>query len=109
MSDQNEEHYNANQYGERLHPYLVVQSSEKERNHTQTDETLARTFVFAKYINDLVYSIQLGPKVKPKMVHHNRLWPTILGPIYMPTWFSQVVAPSATSDDLGQECPQNQD
>jgi len=31
-------------------------------------------FTVTKRLNDLVYRIQLGPRTKPKVVHHNRLW-----------------------------------
>ena len=30
-------------------------------------------YVVTKCINDLIYKIQLGPRAKPKIVHHNRL------------------------------------
>ena len=31
-------------------------------------------YMVTKKINDLVYRIQLGPRLKPKVVHRNRLW-----------------------------------
>ena len=31
-------------------------------------------YVVIKRINDVVCRIQLGPRTKPRVVHHNRLW-----------------------------------
>ena len=42
-------------------------------------------YIVTKCINDLIFRIQLGPKTKPKVVHHNRLW-KYQGE-HPPTWF----------------------
>ena len=45
-------------------------------------------YTVTKKINDLVYRIQLGPGLKPKVVHRNRLWKySRRNP---PTWYKQV-------------------
>ena len=44
-------------------------------------------YVVTKKINDLVYRIQLGPGVKPKVVHRNRLWK--YSGRNPPTWYKQ--------------------
>ena len=43
-------------------------------------------YVVTKCINDLIFRIQLGPRMKPKIIHHNRLW-KYCGE-NPPTWFS---------------------
>ena len=35
---------------------------------------MARPYVVTKKINNLVYLIQLGPGIKPKVVHKNKVW-----------------------------------
>ena len=44
-------------------------------------------YVITKQINDLVYRVQLGPNLKPKVVHRNRLW-RYTGE-NAPTWFEK--------------------
>ena len=51
-----------------------------------------------KNINDLVYRIQLGPGLKPKVVHRNRLWK--YSGKAPPTWHKQ---------NIGCESKQNQE
>ncbi|CAG2219664.1 unnamed protein product [Mytilus edulis] len=43
-------------------------------------------FVVTHRLNDVLYRIQLGPRMKPKVVHHDKLKP-YLGD-HGPTWFS---------------------
>ena len=44
-------------------------------------------YMVTKKINDLVYRIQLGPRLKPKVVHRNRLWK--YSGRNPPTWYKQ--------------------
>ena len=56
-------------------------------------------YIVVKKINNLVYRIQLGPRSKPKVVHHNRLW--VYSGNSKPTWFHSQLPEStdATSGD----------
>ena len=45
-------------------------------------------YVVTKKINDLVYRIQQGPGLKPKVVHRNRLWK--YSGRNTPTWYTRV-------------------
>ena len=53
-------------------------------------------YVVTKCINDLIFQIQLGPKTKPKVVHHNRLW-KYQGE-HPPTWFQTFRCQSMQGD-----------
>ena len=63
-------------------------------------------YVVIKCINDLVYSIQLGPKTKPKVVHRNRLWH--YSGHNLPTWFSnktrsQIIGSNAQTEPTNDQ------
>ncbi len=55
-------------------------------------------YTVLKRINDLVYRVQLGPRTRPKVVHHNRLW-TYHGD-NPPHWLSPV-----TQAEPNSQCP----
>ena len=53
-------------------------------------------YVVTKRINDLVYRIQLGPGLKPKVVHRNRLWK--YSGRNPPTWHKQASGMEQTAN-----------
>ena len=63
-------------------------------------------YTVTKAINDVVYRIQLTPRSKPKVVHHNRLW-EYTGD-NKPNWFKNSKSPGpatttpTTANDLLQ-------
>ena len=87
-SDKMKEHYDSRAAGRKLEEGDVVWLHNPQRKKGLSPK-LSRPwqgpYVVTKKINDLVYRIQLGPGLKPKVVHRNRLW-TYSGR-NPPTWY----------------------
>ena len=79
MSDKMKQRHDLNfvKEGQRLKQWDAVwlhNPQKKKGLSTKLQRPWQGPYVIIKQINDFVYKVQLGPNLKPKVVHRNRLW-----------------------------------
>ena len=103
-SDKMKERYDASSQGQILDHGDAVWLHNPQRRKRVTPK-LARKwqgpYVVIERINDVVYRIQLGPRTKPRVIHHNRLWK--YNGQSPPTWLKATERPTNVEVEIVDE------